>query len=390
MLTKESQELFVLSQTIARARSGTEQELVEVFHVVKVGGRPAVGGRPGARGEWTVGGLVLPVPGDVRRYLPDHINAASNSLLKFRGLAEDSVWVCLGSEQDKGLNPGQTKHPLHLTSNPSSTPSSSPSPTLPVSLADSEALEQVPAHGQNQSFTTGLAMLLYNVCYLAHSQGVEIPLSQAGDALSNFMGGILQRRAWAVLQATAASPMKRDPDALPPRNALERVMNWIYRAVISIGGRNMLFALKAATLTVILAIPSFLKTSAEFAYANKFVWAVFMAQLTLTRFRGDTTFGVIARITSTFAGGLIGTSHIVYFRREWPRQTLWTGSRVCGLLPVIFLCSVVLAYRAHDESDYMGHNGIGVVGYSYDEHSSDCLFLRRQSGALMWLGAVSY
>jgi hypothetical protein len=68
-LTKESQELAVLSQTISRARSGLVQELVEVFHVVEVGGRPAVGGRPGARGEWTVGGLVLPVPGDVRRTL---------------------------------------------------------------------------------------------------------------------------------------------------------------------------------------------------------------------------------------------------------------------------------------------------------------------------------
>jgi hypothetical protein len=71
-LTKETQELAMLSQTIARARSGLVQELVEVFHVVEVGGRPAVGGRPGARGEWTVGGLVLPVPGDVRRTLQLH------------------------------------------------------------------------------------------------------------------------------------------------------------------------------------------------------------------------------------------------------------------------------------------------------------------------------
>jgi hypothetical protein len=28
-------------------------------------------------------------------------------------------------------------------------------------------------------------MLLYDVCYLAHTQAVEIPLSQAGDVLSN-------------------------------------------------------------------------------------------------------------------------------------------------------------------------------------------------------------
>ncbi|KAG1767104.1 hypothetical protein EDD22DRAFT_876477 [Suillus occidentalis] len=101
--------------------------------------------------------------------------------------------------------------------------------------------------------------------------------------------------------------VKRDPDALPPKNALETAMNWIYRAAISIGGGNVLYALKAGALTVILTIPSFLKVSAEFAYANKFVWAVFMGQLTLARFRGDTTFGLVARIISTFTGGLIGT-----------------------------------------------------------------------------------
>lgn len=31
-----------------------------------------------------------------------------------------------------------------------------------------------------------------------------------------------------------------------------------------------------------------------------------MGQLTLARFRGDTTFGLFTRIVSTFAGGIIG------------------------------------------------------------------------------------
>jgi hypothetical protein len=43
--------------------------------------------------------------------------------------------------------------------------------------------------------------------------------------------------------------VKRDPDALPPKNALETAMNWIYRAAISIGGGNVLYALKAGALT---------------------------------------------------------------------------------------------------------------------------------------------
>jgi hypothetical protein len=65
--SREAQELDSLSGTLARARSGLVQELVEVFNVVEVGGRPPVGGRAGTKGEWTIGDLILPVPGDIRR-----------------------------------------------------------------------------------------------------------------------------------------------------------------------------------------------------------------------------------------------------------------------------------------------------------------------------------
>ncbi|KAG1830696.1 hypothetical protein DFJ58DRAFT_824499 [Suillus subalutaceus] len=53
--------------------------------------------------------------------------------------------------------------PLHLTSKASSTPPSSLPSYTPTSLTDSEAPEQAPAHSQTQSFTTGFAVLLYNV-----------------------------------------------------------------------------------------------------------------------------------------------------------------------------------------------------------------------------------
>jgi hypothetical protein len=63
----QSQESTTLSNALARARSGLVQELVEVFNVVEVGGRPPIGGKAGTKGEWTIGELVLPVPGDIRR-----------------------------------------------------------------------------------------------------------------------------------------------------------------------------------------------------------------------------------------------------------------------------------------------------------------------------------
>ncbi len=50
-------------------------------------------------------------------------------------------------------------------------------------------------------------MLLYNVCYLAYTQAVEIPLSQAGEVLSNLWSvccsAELGRSAYNSLSAQA-------------------------------------------------------------------------------------------------------------------------------------------------------------------------------------------
>ncbi|KIM69453.1 hypothetical protein SCLCIDRAFT_75247, partial [Scleroderma citrinum Foug A] len=234
-LAQETQALHALSNALVRARGGLVQELVEVFSVVEVGGRPALGARAGARGEWTVGGLVLPVPGDIRRYPLEHINAVLTSTIHFLGLLAfylgvklpfeivwsggrfgvGQPWIGAGRGGESGSWARWTfKHPLHLsplgsTRAPSPTsPTSSPSSTLqlptPVSSTLSASTASLaPSISQNQaSFTTAFAMLLYNVCYLAYTQGVEIPLSQAGDALSNLWAmccsGELGRRSHAT------------------------------------------------------------------------------------------------------------------------------------------------------------------------------------------------
>ena len=43
--------------------------------------------------------------------------------------------------------------------------------------------------------------------------------------------------------------MWRDPDAMPPTNWFERIMAALYHAARSLGGANLLFALKAGILT---------------------------------------------------------------------------------------------------------------------------------------------
>ncbi|KAF9529951.1 UV radiation resistance protein and autophagy-related subunit 14-domain-containing protein [Crepidotus variabilis] len=209
--TREASSLTNLSAEISRARAGLVQELVEVFNIVEVGGRPPIGGKAGTKGEWTIGDLILPVPGDMRRYPPDHINAVLTHTIHFLSLLTfylgiklpfEIIWSGgkLGVGQPligaiKGTETGgwarwHTKHPLHLSSSPSPahvvpSPSALDKLSDPAPLSSSVLAAAPPPSAPQSSFTTALAMLLYNVSFLAYTQNVEVPLSQTGDVLSN-------------------------------------------------------------------------------------------------------------------------------------------------------------------------------------------------------------
>ncbi|KAL1682535.1 UV radiation resistance protein/autophagy-related protein 14 [Schizophyllum commune] len=217
LIANETQELASLSSAIRGARAGLVQELVEVFNIVQVGGRPSIGGKAGTKGEWTIGDLILPVPGDIRRYPPDHINAVMTHIVHFLSLLTfylgvkmpfEVVWsggkLGVGQPMIGAIRGGEsggwarwyTKHSLHVSANPTS-PTAGSSPTVssggsnpqsppPTESAMADSIyESTTPPVASSSFTTALTMLLYNVVYLAHTQNVAVPLNQAGDVLSN-------------------------------------------------------------------------------------------------------------------------------------------------------------------------------------------------------------
>ncbi|PAV20666.1 hypothetical protein PNOK_0329300 [Pyrrhoderma noxium] len=251
-----------IQDALVHARQGLVQELVDVFAVVEVGGRPAAGVRAATRGEWSIGGLVLPVPGDMRRYPPVHINAALTFTIHFLGLLTFYLGVRLPFQITwsggklgvgipeisaiKGADSGgwarwTVRNPLHLplsassiqaiSSPPTSTSSSPtasprlasdphypPQPSAPLSssshhdsLNSSVASLQMGQTNTNASFSTALAMLLYSVAYLAHTQGADIPLSVAA-------AGELLRTLWGICCSAELGHRSHDthPLLLPP------------------------------------------------------------------------------------------------------------------------------------------------------------------------------
>ncbi|KAJ7132521.1 UV radiation resistance protein/autophagy-related protein 14 [Mycena epipterygia] len=269
-----------LSGLIARARAGLVQELVDVFNVVEVGGRPPLGGKAGARGEWTIGDLILPVPGDVRRYPPQHINAVLGHAVHFVSLLSWYLGVRLpftvrweGGKLGVGvpwIGPGRggwgrwtASHPLYLSLS-SSPPPAPPPPaqsqlTLPESLAESlsasisqflpdradtrsradstsranttSRADSTPA-AETPNFTPALAMLLYNVLYLAHTQGLAIPLANAGDVLRNLWAVCCAPELGRRSHATASRLPPPAPGQLPVEFA------HVLQAAASGGGRR--------------------------------------------------------------------------------------------------------------------------------------------------------
>lgn len=160
--------------------------------------------------------------------------------------------------------------------------------------------------------------------------------------------------------------VRRDPDALPPRNAFEAIVDRLYRMVASLSYGNALFAIKAGALTVILTLPILLKSSVEFAYRNKLVWAIFMAQSTLARFHGDTVFSIVARVFSTFVGGIIGI--VMWYISTGSGQGNPYGLAAVGFVcfPVFFFVRLYWPVAPMMSIILFVTAGL-VVGYSYQD-----------------------
>ncbi|KAF8811417.1 hypothetical protein BYT27DRAFT_7336184 [Phlegmacium glaucopus] len=161
-------------------------------------------------------------------------------------------------------------------------------------------------------------------------------------------------------------PRGRDPDALPPRNSAEWVMTLIHSFIMGLGGGNALFAIKASLLTVLLCLPYFFKSSAPFAYQNSFVWGVFVGQITIARFRGDTAFGLIARIGSTFFGGLTGLV-MWYVSAGSTKGNPFGLAAVCGVcFPFFFFARLYAPIPPATNIVYFVTACL-VIGYSYQD-----------------------
>lgn len=87
------------------------------------------------------------------------------------------------------------------------------------------------------------------------------------------------------------------------RNGLARLFLAAYHWFINAEG---LFALRMVIVTIAVAIPAVIPTSAGFYYREKGIWALIMSQTTMLVYMADFMFSVVCRTVGTVIGGVLG------------------------------------------------------------------------------------
>ena len=82
-------------------------------------------------------------------------------------------------------NPLNMRHAQSTSTESKSRTKPAPIPINSDSASFLESIQQDTEAEQPASFTTALSMLLFDVAYLAWTQGVEVPLAQTGEVLRN-------------------------------------------------------------------------------------------------------------------------------------------------------------------------------------------------------------
>ncbi|EPQ51266.1 hypothetical protein GLOTRDRAFT_66016 [Gloeophyllum trabeum ATCC 11539] len=99
---------------------------------------------------------------------------------------------------------------------------------------------------------------------------------------------------------------RRDPDSRPPKNAFQRFMNFVHAVFQWTKSPEVMFAAKTVILTICLWLPQVIPRSAAFAYEQKSVWALIMAQMTLNVYASDQIFNYFTRLAGTLVGLVFG------------------------------------------------------------------------------------
>ncbi|RAH82234.1 hypothetical protein BO86DRAFT_409553 [Aspergillus japonicus CBS 114.51] len=102
-----------------------------------------------------------------------------------------------------------------------------------------------------------------------------------------------------ILQLGEAYKHRKDPEHLPPENALQRFGDKLRRIPSALRSPESAYGFRVACATMTVAVVAFLHDTQSFFVKQRFVWAMIMVNLSMSPTSGQSIFGFVLRILGT-------------------------------------------------------------------------------------------
>lgn len=148
------------------------------------------------------------------------------------------------------------------------------------------------------------------------------------------------------------------------RSGLGRAILGTYHWFISAEG---LYALRMVIVTIALAIPAAIPSSASLYYRQKGLWALIMGQTTVVIYMADFTFSLLSRTIGTVVGGVLGLLGWYIGSGHGTGNPYGLAAIMAAIIIPLMWARIFLPPALLQATIMGGATCILVVGYSYDD-----------------------
>lgn len=148
------------------------------------------------------------------------------------------------------------------------------------------------------------------------------------------------------------------------RSGLGRIILGTYHWLINADG---MYAIRMVVVTIALAIPAVIPSSAGFYYREKGLWALIMGQTTVVVYMSDFTLSLASRSVGTVVGGVVGLM-AWYIGSGNGSGNPYGLAAIMAVVLMLLMWGRLFAPPAILQATIMGGaTCILVIGYSYDD-----------------------
>ncbi|GAA5980157.1 hypothetical protein JCM11641_006931 [Rhodosporidiobolus odoratus] len=158
-----------------------------------------------------------------------------------------------------------------------------------------------------------------------------------------------------------------DPDARPPKNAVQRFTFTIYRLGRFLTSPEGLFALKYATFSILIWLPQVFKSASYIMYSEKSLWCLITLQTFLAVYAGDQILASLQKVVGIAVGLVYGMFLWYLGSADGPGSPYGLGAAVFVFMLPVMAIRIFAPPASSQAAIQAAVTAILIVGYSWQD-----------------------